>query len=113
MVRRGDVIWVDMGDPLGSEPGQTRPAVVVSSDSFNLSSMPLVVVCPLTSNLSRADYPATVELPEGAAGLPKSSVALAFQIGVVARRRLSDPIGALPLEYMWQVDQAIRVALDL
>ena len=35
---RGDIWWVDFGDPLGSEPGWRRPAIIVQSDDFNKST---------------------------------------------------------------------------
>ena len=37
MVARGEVWWIDFGEPVGSEPAYLRPALVVSSDRFNRS----------------------------------------------------------------------------
>lgn len=34
---RGDIWWVDFGEPLGSEPGWRRPAVIVQDNDFNNS----------------------------------------------------------------------------
>ncbi|MEX0790499.1 MAG: type II toxin-antitoxin system PemK/MazF family toxin, partial [Actinomycetota bacterium] len=36
-MNRGELWWVDFGEPAGSEPGYRRPAAVVSSDRFNRS----------------------------------------------------------------------------
>ncbi len=57
-VRRGDVWLIDLGEPVGHEPGFTRPALVVSDDRFNRHG--LAVVCPLTR--SHRDYPSRVEV---------------------------------------------------
>jgi hypothetical protein len=42
VVKRGELWWVDFGEPAGSEPGWQRPAVVVSSDLFNRSRIATV-----------------------------------------------------------------------
>ncbi|MHB1712493.1 MAG: type II toxin-antitoxin system PemK/MazF family toxin [Acidimicrobiales bacterium] len=38
MVVRGETWWADFGEPLGSEPGFRRPAVVISSERFKRSA---------------------------------------------------------------------------
>ena len=54
---RGDIWWVDFGEPLGSEPGWRRPAIIVQSDDFNKSDMNTTIVIPLTTNLRLAEFP--------------------------------------------------------
>lgn len=45
---RGDIWWVDFGEPLGSEPGWRRPAVIVQSDSsMNMISEGIQLVLSL------------------------------------------------------------------
>ena len=45
---QGDIIEVSFNPTLGHEPKKTRPALVVSTDKFNLASS-LTVVLPITS----------------------------------------------------------------
>lgn len=113
MVKRGEVWWADFGEPLGSEPGFRRPAVVVSSDRFNRSRIRTVVVTPVTSNLRLAASPGNVELPVGAAGLSKASVVNVCQPLVVDRARLVALIGALDSVSMHRVSNGLRLVLDL
>ena len=54
---RGDIWWVDFGEPFGSEPGWRRPAIIIQSDDFNNSNMNTTIVVPLTTNLRLADFP--------------------------------------------------------
>ena len=42
---------MDFGEPLGSEPGYRRPALVVSSDRFNRSRIATVIVSAITGDL--------------------------------------------------------------
>ena len=73
---RGDIWWVDFGEPLGSEPGWRRPAVIVQSDEFNKSDMNTTVVIPLTTNLRLAEFPGNVLLSKQDSKLSKDSVAV-------------------------------------
>jgi mRNA interferase MazF len=40
LTRRGQVCWVDFGEPRGSAAAKRRPAVIVQSDRYN--ALPLV-----------------------------------------------------------------------
>jgi mRNA interferase MazF len=93
VVRRGDVVWIG---PDADRPGAPpHPHVVVQDDVFNDSRIATVIVCALTSNLSRASEPGNVLLDDGEAGLPRRSVVVVSQIASVDRTRLGPRIGSL------------------
>ncbi|TRT71977.1 MAG: type II toxin-antitoxin system PemK/MazF family toxin [Microcystis sp. M_OC_Ca_00000000_S217Cul] len=50
---QGEIYWIDLGEPQGSEPAYLRPCVVVPNDALNQSQIGTVIVCPLTTNLRR------------------------------------------------------------
>ena len=104
---------MDFGEPLGSEPGYRRPALVVSSDRFNRPRIATVVVLPVTSNLRLASGPGNVELERGEAGLSKASVINVSQVVVVDRSRFDQRIGSLPTGVMVRVDAGLRLAFAL
>jgi mRNA interferase MazF len=62
VIGQGDIYWVDLEEPSGSEPGYKHPHVVVQNNVFNRSQIGTVVVCALTSNLKRASAPGNVLL---------------------------------------------------
>ncbi|MFA7240564.1 MAG: type II toxin-antitoxin system PemK/MazF family toxin, partial [Sulfuricellaceae bacterium] len=74
VIRQGDIYWIYLDDPVGSEPGYVHPHLVVQNNVFNASRINTVVVCALTSNLKHAEAPGNVRLNKGEAGLPKQSV---------------------------------------
>ncbi|WIY81849.1 type II toxin-antitoxin system PemK/MazF family toxin [Propionimicrobium sp. PCR01-08-3] len=113
MVTRGEIWWVDFGDPIGSEPGYRRPALVVSSDRFNRSRIATVIVTALTSNLRLAVMPGNVELEKGEADLPKDCVVNVSQTLVIDRSRLSQSVGTLSAHLMAKVDEGLRLVLAL
>jgi mRNA interferase MazF len=113
VVARGEIWWVDFGDPVGSEPGYRRPIVIVSSDRFNRSRIATVIVSAVTSNLRLAGAPGNVFLEAAVAGLPKDSVANVSQILTVDRSRLVDRAGILNRATMATLDYGLRLVLDL
>jgi len=62
VIRQGDIYWVDLAEPSGSEPGYRRPYVVVQNNVFNQSRINTVVLCALTSNLQRAKSPGNLKV---------------------------------------------------
>ena len=112
VIRQGDVYWVDLGEPVGSEPAYRHPCVVVQNNLFNQSRIRTVVVCALTSNLKRAGAPGNVLLEKGEAHLPKQSVVNVSQIFTVDKRQLGEYIGTLSPRRMQQILEGIRLVLE-
>jgi mRNA interferase MazF len=112
-VRRGEVWWVDFGQPFGSEPGYRRPAVIVQADSFNRSQLGTVLLVPLTRTLEWAKAPGNVLLRPKQTGLEHPSVANVSQVTVSDRRRLLERVGALPGLVLARLDEGLRQVLEL
>lgn len=89
--RRGDLFWIDADE----RASVRHPHVVVQDDVFNRSRVTTVIVCALTSNLSRASEPGNVLLDPGEGGLAKRSVVVVSQISSIDRDQLGEPIGSL------------------
>lgn len=107
MVNQGDVYWIDIGDPQGSEPGYRRPYVVIQNDTYNHSAINTTIVCALTSNMRRAQVPGNVMLREGEGGLPRPSVVLVTQVFTVDKRDLLERLGALSANRVRQILQGL------
>ena len=111
MINQGDIFWVDLREPSGSELGYRHPHLVIQNDVFNRSRLNTVVVCSLTSNLKRVESPGNVLLEKGEANLPKSSVVNITQIFTVSKQDLVEHIGSLPYARMAQVLQGIDLLI--
>jgi mRNA interferase MazF len=109
VINQGDVFWVDLGVPSGSEPAYRHPHLVVQNNVFNKSRINTVVVCSLTSNLQRAKSPGNVLLEKGEANLPKASVVNITQIFTVNKEDLVEKIGTVSDERMAQVLDGIEL----
>jgi mRNA interferase MazF len=111
-IRQGDIYWVRLGAPKGSEPGFCHPHVVVQNDVFNASRIKTVVVCALTSNLKRAQAPGNVTLQKGEANLPKKSVVNISQLLTVDKTDLTEKIGTLTFKRTQEIIAGIKLLLD-
>jgi mRNA interferase MazF len=113
LTRRGQVCWVDFGEPRGSAAAKRRPAVIVQSDRYNASRICIVVVLPFTSNTALAGRPGHVFVRAPASGLPKDSVVNVSQPMTVDRSDLEETGVELPDSLMDAVDAGLRRVVDL
>ena len=113
---RGEIWQVDFAPALGSEANKPRPAVIVSNDRANTTATRLgrgvITVVPVTSKVTKI-YPFQVLLPAATTGLAVDSKAQAEQIRSVATERLGRRIGRLSDTELAQLDQALRLHLEL
>jgi mRNA interferase MazF len=111
MIWRGEVYKLDLGQPIGHEPGFARPAVVVSADILNNGSGGLVVVVPITS--AAYGLRSHVEVEPGVSGLDHTSYARGDQLRVMSNERLACRLGRVRRDELRSIDQALRFVLDL
>ena len=115
-MRRGEIRLVDLDPVRGSESSKRRPAVIVSNDSANATAARLrrgvVTVVTVTSNVSRV-LPFQVLLPSEAVGLRVDSKAQAEQVRSVSVERIGPAVGRVPAPVMVQLDDALRLHLQL
>jgi mRNA interferase MazF len=107
-IKRGDVVIC--AAPGGY--GKPRPAVVVQSDLFN-GSHASVVVCPITSHLEDAPLFRIPVTAGKATGLKVESQVMADKVIAVPRDKVAGRAGALSARSLEEVDQALRLWLEL
>jgi len=112
IIRQGDIFWVNLGSPKGSELGYRHPHVVIQNDVFNASRINTVVVCALTTNLRRAQAPGNVTLNKGEANLAKKSVVNISQVLTVNKSDLKDKIGSLSSERTKEIIDGIKLLVE-
>ena len=113
MIKRGQIWWVDLAEPSGSEPGYRHPVLILQRDEVNASRINTVVVCLLTSNTVLARAPGNTLLPRRRTGLRRDSVANASQIATLNKAELEELVGAVPRDLMDEVDRGLRWFLHL
>jgi mRNA interferase MazF len=111
VISQGDLYWLDLGEPKGSEPGYRHPFVVIQNDAFNKSKIGTAVLCALTSNLKLASAPGNVMLNKGEGNLPKSSVVNISQVMTVDKADLTEKIGQLSKKRVEEIISGFEILL--
>jgi len=114
-MRRGDVYWADLVPRSGSEQSGRRPVILVAHDAFNQTpGWKSIIVVPISTSASHGRRgPTIVDLPGGAAGLPKTSYAVCHQVTTLGRGKLTRKAGTLPSDLLQDVEDALRASMDL
>jgi mRNA interferase MazF len=112
-VVRGEVWWADLPDPVASNPGGTRPVLVVQSNPFNRSRIATVLAVVITTNERLADVPGNVLLSARDTGLKRPSVANVSQIITADCTFFRERTGRIRSETMTRVESGLRLVLGL
>lgn len=112
---RGALYWADLVPRSGSEQTGRRPVIVVSHDGFNQTpGWKSIIVVPISTSSSQGKRgPTVIELSGGTAGLPKTSFAICHQVTTLDRAKLTKRLGTLPVEFLREVEEGIKAAMDL
>jgi mRNA interferase MazF len=104
-------IWLaDLNPSRGTEPGKTRPVVVIQTDLLN-DTHPSTIICPITSKVNPDIILLRVHLKKGQ--IDKPSDVLVDQIRAIDNKRLIKRLGKLTKEQIRTLKQNLRVVLDI
>lgn len=106
---RGDVWLADLDPVAPGEQGGVRPVLVASVTWFNAWPVGLVVVVPLTTRDRGFAHHVTVS----GGGLDRASTAMPEYVRSISQRRLKRRLGQVEQSTMAQVDENLRLFLDL
>jgi mRNA interferase MazF len=112
-MKRGEIWMIDLEPPKGSEIKNRRPAVVVNRDSVGI--LPLKIIVPITrwqDRYEKASWMIRIE-PDKVNGLDMVSSADTFQVRSVSQERLLSRIGMVSNPIMKQIEQALKIVLNL
>jgi mRNA interferase MazF len=109
-----NIFWAVLNPVKGSEQTGRRPVLVVSTEEVN-KTLPILAIVPLTSiKPGRKVYPTEVFLSVSDTGLDRDSIAMAHQIRVISKERLSNNCGKITSdEIKNKIRLSIKTFLDL
>ena len=107
-------IWIaDLNPKIGTEPGKTRPFLVLQTNLLNKVPHPSTIICPLTTNVKKDSEILRVHIKKGIANLHQDCDIMIDQIRSIDNKRLINKIGDLPAYLIDQVKENILIILDL
>ena len=107
-------IWIaDLNPQIGTEPGKTRPVLVVQTNLLNTIPHPSTIVCPITTNVQKDSDILRVHLKKGTANLQENCDVMIDQIRAIDNTRLVKKVGNLPQELIKKIKENITILMDL
>ena len=107
-------IWIaDLNPQIGTEPGKTRPVLVVQTNLLNKIPYPSTIVCPITTNIKIDSEILRVHLKKGMANLNQNCDIMIDQIRSIDNKRLINKVGNLPVDLIELVKENIQIIIDI
>jgi mRNA interferase MazF len=104
-------IWLaDLNPTVGTEPGKTRPVVIIQTDLLNDTHLS-TIICPITTNVKPEAEILRVHLKKGQ--LTKISDILVDQLRAIDNKRFMNKLGKLTTEQINQLKDNLKIVLDL
>lgn len=113
MTERGEVWLANLNPRRGTEPGKTRPVLIVQAQALIDAGHPSTLIVPLTTNLVEDAEPLRVRVP-AQGSLRRDSDLLIDQVRAIDHQHLvQGPLVQLDAELMTRVARALGEVLDL
>ena len=105
-------IWVaDLNPANGTEPGKTRPVIIIQTDLLN-KHHGSSIICPLTTNVQKDSKILRVHLQQGLCGLNEASDIMVDQTRAIDNKRLIKKMGVVPDEIITIIKESLKIILD-
>jgi mRNA interferase MazF len=113
MLKRGEIWLADLNPPHGTEPGKTRPVLIVQAQALLDADHPSTYVIPLTTKLLEDAEPLRIRVP-AAGRLVRDSDLLMDQARAIDNRRLiKGPLLCLGPQTMSTIGNALMELLGV
>lgn len=107
-------IWIaDLSPQIGTEPGKTRPVLVIQTDLLNKIPHPSTIVCPITTNVQKDSEILRVHIKKGVANLNQACDVMIDQVRAIDNKRLTKRIGTLPESLKELIKENLRIVMEL
>ena len=109
-IKQYDIWLADLKPSRGTEPGKTRPVIIVQTDLLNDTHLS-TLICPITTNVKPEIELLRVHLKKNQ--LDKLSDVLVDQIRAIDNKRLITRLGQLSKEQQAKLQNNLRIVLDI
>ena len=113
VIKRGQIWWAELPEPVGSGTGYRRPLLIIQSNDFNKSKINTIIAAVITSNIRLSAAPGNILLSTQKSKLPKESVINVSQLITIDKSFLTEKVNTLSNLIMANVDEGVRLVLQL
>jgi len=112
-IKRFEIWLADLNPQIGTEPGKTRPVLIVQTNLLNKIPHPSTIICPITTNIQKESEILRVHIKKGTSNLNENCDIMIDQVRAIDNKRLVKKIGELPDNLSYQVRDNLSIILDL
>ena len=112
-IKRFEIWLADLNPQIGTEPGKTRPVLIVQTNLLNKIPHPSTIICPLTTNTQKESDILRVHIKKGTANLNENCDIMIVQVRAIDNKRLLKKLGELPESLFNKVKENLAIILDL
>jgi mRNA interferase MazF len=109
-IKQYDIWLANLNPSKGTEPGKTRPVVIIQTDLLNETHLS-TLICPITTNVKKEIELLRVHLKSGQ--LENISDILVDQIRAIDNKRLIKKLGQLNKDQKIRLKSNLRIVLDI
>ena len=111
--KRGAIYLARLISSRGTEPGKTRPCVIIQNDLLNAAGHPSTTILPMTSRLIEGSEPLRFRI-NARDSLRQDSQVLVDQARTIDNRRFaSEVLTMLAAHEMLQLEEHLKIVLGL
>lgn len=112
-LKKGEIWLANLNPSKGTEPGKTRPVLIVQDQTLLDIAHPSTLIIPLTTNLVKNAYPLRVRI-KAQDKLEKDSDLIIDQIRAIDNKRLvHGPLALIPKNQMKLVYEAVSEVMGV
>ena len=109
-IKQYDIWLANLNPSKGTEPGKTRPVVIIQTDLLNETHLS-TIICPITTNVNKEIELLRVHLKAGQ--LDNISDILVDQNRAINNKRLIKKLGQLNKDQKIRLKSNLRIVLDI
>ena len=113
LIKQFDIWIADLNPRIGTEPGKTRPVLIMQTNLLNKADHPSTVICPITTHVQTDSEILRFHLNKGTGNLQNDCDVMIDQIRAIDNKRLIKKIGELPENLIDKIKENILIVLDL
>jgi len=112
-IKRFEIWLADLNPQIGTEPGKTRPVLIIQTNLLNKIPHPSTIIIPLTTNIQKDSEILRVHIKKGTANLNENCDIMIDQLRAIDNKRLIKKLGELPESQATKVKENLIIILDL
>jgi len=113
MFKKGDIYLARLNPKKGNEVGKIRPVLIFQTNMLNDIEHPTTLVIPLSTHLIEDTYPLRYRVTKRES-LEQESDILCDELRAIDNQRIfSDKLGALSFQELLEVNEQIKIILEL